>query len=45
LSVERLAFSVRDYHQLHAWQVSFSLARQMYELTAVFPKEEIFGLT
>ena len=36
---------MRNYRELHAWQVGFSLARQLYELTAVFPREEVFGLT
>jgi four helix bundle protein len=36
---------VRKYRELHAWQAGFSLARQMYELTAAFPREEAFGLT
>ena len=36
---------MRNYRELHAWQVSFSLARQIYEVTATFPREEMFGLT
>jgi four helix bundle protein len=36
---------VRNYRELHAWQVGFSLARQAYELTSRFPQQEIFGLT
>lgn len=35
----------RKYRELHAWQVGFSLARQIYEVTVVFPKEEVLGLT
>jgi four helix bundle protein len=36
--------SVRNYRELHAWQVGFTLAKQMYALTAAFPREEVFGL-
>jgi four helix bundle protein len=36
---------VRNYRNLQAWQVSFELARLVYELTESFPKHEIFGLT
>ena len=36
---------MRNYRNLQAWQVSFELARLVYELTESFPKHEIFGLT
>ncbi|MCK9517081.1 MAG: four helix bundle protein [Ottowia sp.] len=36
---------MRSYRELHAWQVGFSLARQIYTLTAAFPPEESWGLT
>jgi four helix bundle protein len=36
---------VRNYRDLLAWQVSFELARLVYELTESFPKHEVFGLT
>jgi four helix bundle protein len=35
---------VRNYRDLLAWQVSFELARLVYELTESFPKHEVFGL-
>ncbi|WP_228768155.1 four helix bundle protein [Limnohabitans sp. DM1] len=36
---------MRNYRDLLAWQVSFELARLVYELTESFPKHEVFGLT
>lgn len=36
---------MRNDRNLQAWQVSFELARLVYELTESFPKHEIFGLT
>ena len=36
---------MRNYRNLQAWQVSFELARLVYELTESFPQHEIFGLT
>ena len=38
-------FSVRNYRDLLAWQVAFALARRIYEITAEFPKSEVYGLT
>jgi four helix bundle protein len=36
---------VKDYKDLQVWQKSMALALQVYELTAHFPKEEVYGLT
>lgn len=36
---------MRNDRNLQAWQVSFELARLVYELTESFPRHEIFGLT
>jgi four helix bundle protein len=36
---------VKDYKDLQVWQKSMAPARQVYELTAHFPKEEVYGLT
>ena len=35
---------MRNYRELVAWQVGFELARQTYQLTGSFPREEAFGL-
>ena len=32
------------YYDLEAWKVSMDLAQKIYELTAAFPKEELFGI-
>ncbi len=34
----------RKHHDLHAWQLSLSLVKTVYELTSSFPREEVFGL-
>lgn len=36
---------VRSYKDLIAWQKTDSLACAVYEVTATFPKSEMFGLT
>ena len=35
----------RRHHDLQAWQVAMRLAREAYELTGKFPREELYGLT
>ena len=37
--------SVQHYRQLIVWQKAMSLAKQCYQATRTFPKEETFGLT
>jgi four helix bundle protein len=37
--------SGRAHHNLEAWKISRELVRNVYVLTKMFPKEEIFGLT
>lgn len=34
-----------SYENLKAWQVSINLAKIVYDLTKLFPKEEKFGIT
>lgn len=34
-----------SYRQLSVWQKAFELSCKIYELTKMFPKEEMFGLT
>ena len=34
-----------SYRDLIAWKKAMALVREIYRITAAFPKEEIFGLT
>jgi four helix bundle protein len=34
-----------DYKELEVWQKAMALAKQVYQMTANFPKEEMYGLT
>lgn len=36
---------IKTYKDLIVWQKSIELVIKIYELTALFPKEEIYGLT
>ena len=36
---------IRSYHDLIVWQKSFSFAFEVYHLTVVFPRHELFGIT
>jgi four helix bundle protein len=36
---------MRKHHELKAWQEAISLVTNVYQVTARFPKEELFGLT
>ena len=35
----------RKHHELKAWQEAMKLVKDIYSITASFPKEEIYGLT
>jgi hypothetical protein len=37
--------AVQHYRQLIAWQKAMELVKLVYELTAKFPKEELYGIT
>lgn len=37
--------AIKYYRELIAWQKAMELVKSVYELTAYFPKEEIYGLT
>ena len=37
--------SVRNYRELNAWQKAMDLVEKIYQSTAHFPKEELYGLT
>ena len=36
---------IRSFENLEVWQIAKELVVKVYELTAVFPKDEIFGIT
>ena len=36
---------IRSFEDLEVWQIAKELVVKVYELTAVFPKDEIFGIT
>lgn len=36
---------MRNHKDLIVWQKSIALVRRLYEVTRVFPQEELFGLT
>ncbi len=35
---------VKDHRNLLAWEESIALVKMVYQITATFPKEEIYGL-
>jgi four helix bundle protein len=37
--------AVRNYQDLIAWQKAMDLVEKVYQVTACFPREEIYGLT
>lgn len=37
--------AITSYRDLEAWQLSMSLVEQVYELTRMFPRDELYGLT
>lgn len=37
--------AIRRFHDLRAWQLGRALVKDVYLLTASFPKEELYGLT
>ena len=36
---------IKSHKDLKVWQESITLVEDIYQLTAKFPKEELFGLT
>lgn len=36
---------IKNYRDLNVWQISMELVKDVYEITATFPKEELYGLT
>ena len=37
--------SVKDFHELKVWQKAHQLTLAVYQTTAGFPREELYGLT
>jgi len=36
---------MKDHKDLEVWKLAIDLVMEIYEVTARFPKEELFGLT
>ena len=36
---------MKDFHELKVWQKAHQLTLTIYQITAVFPREELYGLT
>lgn len=36
---------MRDFKKYDVWQSSHKIVLEIYQITSVFPKEELFGLT
>lgn len=36
---------IKDFTNLIAWQAAFKLSIEIYKLTKLFPKDELFGIT
>jgi four helix bundle protein len=36
---------MRDFHDLKVWQKAHQLTLAVYQITATFPREELYGLT
>jgi four helix bundle protein len=36
---------VKDFHELKVWQKAHQLTLEVYQITATFPREELYGLT
>ena len=37
--------TIKSYRDLEAWQVAMTFVEHVYELTRLFPREELYGLT
>jgi len=36
---------MKDFHELKVWQKAHQLTLAVYQITAMFPREELYGLT
>jgi four helix bundle protein len=37
--------TITSYRDLHVWQLGMEIAEHIYQITRLFPKEEVYGLT
>ena len=37
--------AVKQYRELEVWQLAMDVATECYQVTKVFPKDELFGMT
>jgi hypothetical protein len=37
--------AVKDFHQLQVWKKAHQLTLAVYQMTAAFPREQLYGLT
>jgi four helix bundle protein len=37
--------AMRDFRQLRVWEKAHNLTLEIYEITATFPREELYGIT
>lgn len=43
-AVNRIEQPMQDYKKLEVWKKAHLLVKDIYELTSIFPKEELYGL-
>ena len=43
--MEIQGIAVKDFHELKVWQKAHHLTLAVYQITATFPREELYGLT
>jgi len=43
--MESRGCAVKDFHELKVWQKAHQLVLAVYQMTATFPREELYGLT
>lgn len=39
------SLTMKDFHELKVWQKAHQLTLAIYQITAMFPREELYGLT
>ncbi len=45
VEIQRGTSAVKDFHELKVWQKAHQLTLTIYQITATFPREELYGLT
>ena len=43
--IQRGSLRMKDFHELKVWQKAHQLTLAIYQITAMFPREELYGLT